>query len=102
MIFVIMLIAALIGGFMATSKGKNVFLWFVLCGLFPIAILFLAFMRSEAAVAPAPAHRHEALAAPSGSISAADEIRKLDELRASGVLTREEFDVKKKQILDRA
>lgn len=48
MIFiVILLVAALIGGFMAQAKGKNVFLWFILCGLFPIAVVFLAFMKSE-------------------------------------------------------
>lgn len=49
MIFVIMIAAALIGGFVAQSKGKNVFLWFILCGFFPLALIFLAFMKSEAA-----------------------------------------------------
>ena len=43
----IFIVAALIGGFVAQAKGKNVFLWFVLCGVFPIALLFLAFMKSE-------------------------------------------------------
>lgn len=48
MIFIVIaLIAGLIGGFMASAKGKNVFLWFILCGLFPIAIVFLAFMKAE-------------------------------------------------------
>lgn len=50
MIFIVIaLVAGLIGGFMASAKGKNVFLWFILCGLFPIAIVFLAFMKSEIA-----------------------------------------------------
>ncbi len=50
MIFIVIaLIAALIGGFMASAKGKNVFLWFILCGLFPIAIVLLAFMKAEVA-----------------------------------------------------
>lgn len=44
-----MIAAALIGGFVAQSKGKNVFLWFILCGFFPLALIFLAFMKSEAA-----------------------------------------------------
>ena len=47
-IFIIMIVAALIGGFVAQSKGKNVFLWFILCGFFPIALIFLFFMKSEA------------------------------------------------------
>ena len=51
MILVIMVIAALIGGFVAQSKGKNVFLWFILCGFFPIALIFLFFMKSESAQA---------------------------------------------------
>ena len=49
MIFVIILIAGLIGGFLASSKGKNAFLWFVLSAVFPPAILILAFMKSERA-----------------------------------------------------
>lgn len=49
MILVIMVIAALIGGFVAQSKGKNVFLWFILSGFFPLALIFLFFMKSEAA-----------------------------------------------------
>lgn len=48
-IFVIMIVAALIGGFVAQSKRKNVFLWFILCGVFPLALIFLCFMKSEAA-----------------------------------------------------
>jgi len=48
MIFIVVaLVAGLIGGFMASSKGKNVFLWFILCGIFPLAIVILAFMKSE-------------------------------------------------------
>lgn len=49
MIFIVMLVAGLIGGFLASSKGKNAFLWFVLSAVFPPAILFLAFMKSERA-----------------------------------------------------
>lgn len=51
MILIIMVIAALIGGFVAQSKGKNVFLWFILCGFFPLALIFLFFMKSESAQA---------------------------------------------------
>lgn len=47
MILIIMVIAALVGGFVAQSKGKNVLLWFILCGFFPIALIFLFFMKSE-------------------------------------------------------
>lgn len=47
MILIVMVIAALIGGFVAQSKSKNVFLWFILCGFFPLALIFLFFMKSE-------------------------------------------------------
>lgn len=56
MIFVIVaVVAGLIGGFMAQAKGKDVALWGILCALFPIAILILAFKEDEprhAAYAP--------------------------------------------------
>lgn len=48
MIVIIMLIAGLIGGFLAQAKGKNIFLWSVLSAVVPVAILFLAFMKREA------------------------------------------------------
>ncbi len=46
MIIVIMIIAGLIGGFLAQAKGKNVFLWSSV-GLLPIAPIILAFMKRE-------------------------------------------------------
>lgn len=49
MIFIIMIIAAVIGGFVANAKGKNVVLWVILCGAFPIALIVLFFLKSEAA-----------------------------------------------------
>lgn len=51
MLLLICAVAGLIGGFMAQAKGKNVFLWFILCAFFPIAIVFLALSKSEAAPA---------------------------------------------------
>lgn len=56
-IIVIMLIAGLIGGFMAQAKGKSVLLWVILAACFPIALIFLAFMGKEEA---APAQPQEA------------------------------------------
>ncbi|NSZ00642.1 hypothetical protein G6M70_06110 [Agrobacterium tumefaciens] len=47
MILIIMVVAALVGGFVAQSKGKNIFLWFMMCGFFPLALIFLVFMKSE-------------------------------------------------------
>jgi len=48
MIFiVIMLIAGVAGGFMAQAKGKSIPLWVVLSACFPIALIFLAFMKKE-------------------------------------------------------
>jgi hypothetical protein len=48
MIFlVIAVISGTAGGFLARSKGKEVFLWAILCFFFPIAILILAFKDDE-------------------------------------------------------
>lgn len=56
MIFLIIaLAAAVIGALVAQSKGKSVVLWAVLCGLFPIALLVLAFMSNENDEAPTAA-----------------------------------------------
>lgn len=44
----VFLISGLIGGFIAQAKRKNVFLWFVLCGLFPlIGIVVLLMKKGE-------------------------------------------------------
>lgn len=56
-ILVIALLFGLIGGFMANAKGKNVFLWFALCALFPlIGILILLFSKDDSAPTPAPVY----------------------------------------------
>ena len=49
MIFLVLVavVAGLIGMGIADSKGLNKGLWFVVCALFPIAILFVAFAKSE-------------------------------------------------------
>ncbi len=41
MILAIMAIAAIVGGLVAHNKGRMVFLWTVLCGLIPLALLIL-------------------------------------------------------------
>ncbi|MBX9925700.1 MAG: hypothetical protein K2Y05_05030 [Hyphomicrobiaceae bacterium] len=48
LILVIVLLSGVIGGFIASAKGKNAFLWFVLCALLPlVGHLILAFSSSN-------------------------------------------------------
>ncbi|WP_172745795.1 hypothetical protein [Neorhizobium sp. T7_12] len=45
MIFIIMIVAGIVGGFMAQAKGKSIPLWSILSACFPFALIFLAFMK---------------------------------------------------------
>ena len=43
-VFIISLIAGLIGMILANSKGRNPYGWFLICFLFPVAALVLLFL----------------------------------------------------------
>ncbi|UIY30989.1 hypothetical protein LZK73_11940 [Neorhizobium galegae] len=47
MIFIIMIVAGVVGGFMAQAKGKNIPFWSILSACFPFALIFLAFMKKH-------------------------------------------------------
>ncbi|MFG1225279.1 YrzE family protein [Xanthobacter wiegelii] len=60
-IVLIALVSGLIGGFLASSKGKNVFLWFILCAMFPlVGLIILLFSKNKAAQAALPAGAYDA------------------------------------------
>ena len=46
-ILLIALVSGLIGGFIANSKGKHVFLWFILCALFPLVGLIVLLLSKS-------------------------------------------------------
>lgn len=62
-ILLIAIVSGLIGGFIANSKGKNVFLWFILCALFPLVglvVLLLLKGNQAAPQAALPASSYDA------------------------------------------
>ena len=77
----------------ATSSGKIKFAFIENCDSIHAAISDLLVKRQTQQPTPAP------VAQPAAQ-SAADELKKYKELLDSGVITQEEFDAKKKQLLD--
>ncbi len=41
MILAAMIIGAILGGLVASNKGRNIFVWAVLCGIMPLALFIL-------------------------------------------------------------
>ena len=43
--FLVVIVAGVIGGFMAASRGRSVATWCLLCALFPPLLLVLYYMK---------------------------------------------------------
>ena len=93
MLFIIAwIIFAAVVGFVAWSRGQSGFGFFLLSLVLSplIGILFSVLM---------PAKNSTAQLALSSAVSAADEIQKLADLLQPGLITQNEYDAKKRQLL---
>ena len=118
-IFGLWLIGSFVVAIIANSRGRSGFGWFMLSALFSpllMGILVLALGDTDekkAAAAPAPEPQWLATrdasfkpavpettttSAPTSSV--ADELRKLADLRDTGILTAEEFEAQKRRLLN--
>lgn len=96
-ILVFLLVIALIPAMIATSKGRNFFLWYVYgLALWIIALVHALLIKSDAQKAVEARALRDA-AGP--QLSQAEELERFAKLKADGVITEDEFLAKKRQLL---